>query len=124
MIRFIDLRGQITADREPHFAFFDTVRDRFLDINSEQDWHSIEDFMEAFEISPTREHVFRERCISLIPRDYFQPKSICCNAAVDKLASLPLCVRCNGQLIRVTNCTYAPLPGRHKAGHNDRCGLK
>ena len=48
------------------------------------------------------------------------PVSGCCGAAVDKLASLPLCVRCNGLLEPET---FAPFRGRHKPGHNDRCLL-
>lgn len=44
----------------------------------------------------------------------------CCNASVDILASLPLCVRCNGELLPET---YEPFPERHIAGHNERCGL-
>lgn len=55
-----------------------------------------------------------------MPEAMSEPLSGCCNAPVDKLASLPLCVKCNGLL---TPQTHQPFPGRHKAGHNERCGL-
>lgn len=42
MIRFIDLRGQIdeVEDTPVHFAFFDTVSDRFVEMNATQEWSS------------------------------------------------------------------------------------
>lgn len=47
MIRFIDLRGQVfndddlpEAEREPLFAFYDTVTSRFLTFSRSQVWSS------------------------------------------------------------------------------------
>jgi hypothetical protein len=49
-----------------------------------------------------------------------RPRSGCCGAAIDRLASLPLCVRCNG----ILNFSGQPFPGRHEPGHNERCLMK
>jgi hypothetical protein len=46
--------------------------------------------------------------------------SECCGAPIDFMASIPLCVKCNGELFR-DGRVYAE---RHKAGHNERCGLQ
>lgn len=43
MIRFIDLRGQHTGS---NFAFWDTVRDVFVSICTEQAWDNWQDFEE------------------------------------------------------------------------------
>ena len=55
MIRFINLTGQILIDEsdpnwlrsqpEPHFAWFDTVKNEFMIFNGKQEWN----FWEAFE---------------------------------------------------------------------------
>lgn len=46
MIRFIDLRGQSTGGR---FAFFDTITDRFVDIDGAQVWASRQDLEDTFD---------------------------------------------------------------------------
>lgn len=43
--------------------------------------------------------------------------SACCNFPVDFLASLPLCVRCNG----VVSNDGRRVKSRHDVGHNERC---
>lgn len=43
MIRLIRIGGQILEGNED-FAFWDTVRDRFVDIDGETVWHDREDF--------------------------------------------------------------------------------
>ena len=53
MIRFIDLQKQIFAaelnDPEPRsFAFYNTVTDRFLDLDGDQTWHTWEEFVESY----------------------------------------------------------------------------
>ncbi len=46
MIRFINLTGQIFVidDPIPHFAWFDTIIDQFMEFNDSQDWHTWEEF--------------------------------------------------------------------------------
>lgn len=44
MIRLIDLRGQDTGYL---FAFWDTVKDRFISVGNDQAWDSIQDFKEG-----------------------------------------------------------------------------
>ena len=45
MIRFINLTGQILIDDdEPHFAWFDTVRNEFIEFNQAQEWHTWGEF--------------------------------------------------------------------------------
>ena len=47
MIRFINLTGQIFIDDdEPHFAWYNTITDEFMEFNSSQDWHSWDEFEE------------------------------------------------------------------------------
>lgn len=75
MIRFVDLRGQITDDFT-HFAFFDTIRERFVDIGGEQAWYSLEDLM-VLQIPMDIENTnLVNRCASLIPKDYFNPPTV------------------------------------------------
>lgn len=69
MIRFIDLRGQITNDNDPCFAFYDTVRDRFLVFRNAQTWDSVEDFIEDSQGLGLPD--ITSRCLPLIPTDYF-----------------------------------------------------
>lgn len=41
MIRFIDLTGQIFIDdNEPHFAWFTTITDEFLEFNGSCEWNT------------------------------------------------------------------------------------
>ena len=52
MKRFIDLRGQILDpfgddEKIPHFAFYCTIVDQFLDLHGIQDWRSKRDFLET-----------------------------------------------------------------------------
>lgn len=70
MIRFIDLRGQIvTLSNDAHFAFFDTVSDKFLEFSGFQEWDSIEDFTADYDGNDDI-----ERFLKLIPDGYFEPK--------------------------------------------------
>lgn len=82
MIRFIDLRGQITNDRAPHFAFYNTITDRFLSFGGTQEWDSIADFRftgnlgeseqdEGCLVLKQPDYELIERCVKLIPSDYF-----------------------------------------------------
>ena len=45
MLRFIDLKNQITP-YEKEFAWFDTVTDTFLELNGSQFWSSWNEFLE------------------------------------------------------------------------------
>jgi hypothetical protein len=62
MIRFIDLRGQGTGNR---FAFFDTVRDRFIEVGGDQVWASAPEFIEAAHLAFGQG---AERFIGLMPQ--------------------------------------------------------
>lgn len=70
MIRFIDLGDQIghgdTIDPEAghHFAFFNTVTDNFVTIDTQQVWQSWEQFEESFRL---RYHS-SEAMLSELPR--------------------------------------------------------
>ena len=44
MIRFINLTGQILSQDKPHFAWFDTVRDRFMEFYGNQEWNTWKEF--------------------------------------------------------------------------------
>jgi len=59
MIRFIDLRGQGTGSR---FAFYDTVRDHFLELEGEQAWDVFLEFAEVCDNAN-----LRQRCKRLCP---------------------------------------------------------
>lgn len=73
MIRFIDLRGQITNDRDPNFAFFDTVTDRFIDLAGEQEWGSVEEFAQTASVAG-KPLGFISRCLNLMPKDYLNDR--------------------------------------------------
>ena len=60
MIRFIDLGLQYWLEMEPdlqddpepqHFAFIDTVIDRFVDVSGSQFWDNWDDFQEDYSAS-------------------------------------------------------------------------
>jgi hypothetical protein len=65
MIRFIDLRGQIDDaeddageslpidQQRPHFAFYDTITNSFVEVNGSQDWRSKHAFASDFKIEAT-----------------------------------------------------------------------
>lgn len=72
MIRFIDLRTQITFDSDPCFAFYDTVKDQFL-CPAGFIFDSIDDFEEAAKLVDW-DRDFINRCKSLVPADYFSAK--------------------------------------------------
>ena len=57
MLRFIDIRNQGTGNR---FAFYDTIRDRFVEISSEMAWKSLKDFKYCCEVAAEKE--LFERC--------------------------------------------------------------
>jgi hypothetical protein len=63
MIRFIDLTGQI-CDGEKEFAFFDTVTGRFIDVNGEQTWDTVEDLKSVY----TGKDI--DRYLNLIPEHF------------------------------------------------------
>ena len=76
MIRFIDLTDQITIPDEekeyPHFAFYNTVPDRFCDFNGEQVWRNIEDFIFDFRTDKNNGYADEEdRFLGHIPEDFF-----------------------------------------------------
>ena len=48
MLRFIDLKGQITED-ESDFAWFDTVTDKFVEVNGCETWKTWTDFVDDYE---------------------------------------------------------------------------
>jgi len=50
MIRFINISDQITED-EFQFAWYDTVCDRFMDIEGKQVWTSWKEFARDYSIS-------------------------------------------------------------------------
>ena len=71
MIRFIDLTGQVLLDSDdPHFAFFNTVPDRFCTVGEEQEWNSLGDFLGALNSDPVEKRR-GNRYLRLIPEDYF-----------------------------------------------------
>ena len=47
MIRYIDLKDQRCEDY-PEFAWFDTVRDEFIEFNGSQTWRCWDDFERDF----------------------------------------------------------------------------
>lgn len=68
MIRFIDLRGQVYldydlpfAEQRPVFAFYDTVRDRFVGCCSFESRSEFRDYM------PGGDSELLRRCESLMP---------------------------------------------------------
>lgn len=61
MIRFVYIGYQIDSDGR-QFAFYDTVRDKFLEFKGSQVFDSIEDFNES-----AKSHELYERCRRLIP---------------------------------------------------------
>jgi len=73
MIRFINLTGQIYVvppdDSDPHFAWFDTITDGFMEFNDSQEWHTWNDFVDDLTIylkehhknSPPVDNVFHEK---------------------------------------------------------------
>lgn len=46
MIRFVDIRNQGVGSR---FAFWDTITDRFVEIEGEQAWDNWDDFFDVAE---------------------------------------------------------------------------
>lgn len=72
MLRFIDLRGQIDIyDDKPleeqriDFAFFDTIHEKFIEINGSQRWTRFEDL--AMDINIDLDPGLCARVISLLP---------------------------------------------------------
>ena len=58
MIRFVDIRNQGVGSR---FAFWNTVTDRFVEIEGEQAWNNWDDFLEVAEGYPIVER-FKGLC--------------------------------------------------------------
>lgn len=78
MIRFIDLKGQISSEisNDTNFAFYDTVVDRFLSFARQQVFDSIPELKTEFDIEysdATFEQCRQdwERLKSLIPKNFF-----------------------------------------------------
>jgi len=60
MVRLIDIREQNTGYS---FAFFDTVKDKFITLGGNQVWNNRSEFLESGSIS---DPLFN-RCLSLVP---------------------------------------------------------
>jgi hypothetical protein len=67
MIRFVDIGHQIIFDPESprHFAFFDTVTDKFLTFAGEQVFDSWRDFEESFHLSVKEKETKKEIIVRL-----------------------------------------------------------
>ena len=65
MIRFIDLRDEGTGN---NFAFFDTVKNRFLEFGGVAAWEDFADFKDgcSYEFEEDQNKIV-ERCIRLCP---------------------------------------------------------
>ena len=77
MIRFIDLTDQITIPDEekeyPHFAFYDTIPDRFCEFNGEQVWTDVSDFVFDFNRDSQNPYIDdQKRFVEKIPEDFFK----------------------------------------------------
>jgi len=74
MIRFIDLGTQICHpdddDPIPEFAFYDTVTDRFLEIEGTQTWASWNDFEDDYDEYVNYKFYPLERFKSLVHDKY------------------------------------------------------
>jgi len=67
MIRFVNITGQIIED-EFCFAWYDTVRDRFIEVNNNQVWDSWGEFAEDFVLNKGDNSTFDlSRFFSLFP---------------------------------------------------------
>ena len=75
MIRFIDLRGQITQDNTPTFAFYDTTVDEFLKFDSSFDFDSVDEFIDYFKSDKTNTRDL-SRFLNLIPKNFFSESSV------------------------------------------------
>jgi len=51
MIRFVDLKDQITCDGTHEFAWFDTITDSFICLNGVYTWQSWIDFEQDYDAS-------------------------------------------------------------------------
>jgi hypothetical protein len=77
MIRFINLTGQISGmclpkeNQTPCIAYYDTVIDRFLEVDGEQTFSSLEDFEKwVGEDSPEWSQIDWDRLRSLTPKEF------------------------------------------------------
>ncbi len=75
MLRFIDLTGQITSGFE--FAWYDTVRDKFLTVDGEQTWDCWEDFERDAKEDSNFPPLHMDRFKSLFPKDKFLEDKLC-----------------------------------------------
>ncbi len=79
MIRFINLTGQILIDdTEPHFAWYDTIHDEFMEFNGSQDWHSWNEFVEDLIIHIKDDRDWSEKIANEVLGRFhklFQPKT-------------------------------------------------
>lgn len=73
MIRFLNLKGQISDDGKD-FAFYDTVSDNicFFGKNNQEVFESLDEFKEQFNEQVSIYTRPIERFISLIPENYFK----------------------------------------------------
>ena len=68
MIRFINLTGQIFIDDEPHFAWFDTITDEFMEFNDSQDWHTWDEFVDDLTEYLKRAYVSKKVATEILER--------------------------------------------------------
>lgn len=75
MIRFINLKNQITCvgieEPDTTFAFYDTVKDMFIDLAGSQTFDSIDELTEYHELCSEKNYDL-ERLKTLIPKNYFE----------------------------------------------------
>lgn len=68
MMRLITIDGQITFEQgNKCFAFYDTVRDKFVSVGDDQTWESVQDLERSFHYDQQTEQnqKLRERLVSL-----------------------------------------------------------
>lgn len=65
MMRFVHIKDQVNFGYD-EFAFFDTTIDRFIEIDGQQVFESIQDLKDAF-LSDKRGQQFLDRLLGLIP---------------------------------------------------------
>ncbi|HEX8556699.1 MAG TPA: hypothetical protein VF668_01280 [Pyrinomonadaceae bacterium] len=69
MFRFINLKNQI-MDETPSFAFYDTVKDKFIELAGTQVWDSWGEFEEFYNLEAGNKPDL-ERLRRKVPLDYF-----------------------------------------------------
>lgn len=74
MIRFIDLGDQTNTEETREFAFYDTVRDTFLELCGAELWVSVDELREAHALTEDPPFTL-ERLLRRIPEDWDSPKA-------------------------------------------------